>query len=289
MRGCWLLVGLAALCAQAAPAQIAMQPAELQLYLEPTGEGPLSLPSDVEIGPQGRVWVVDSGNHRLVAFDPNGGFLFTVGGPGQGNGQMQGPLGLGIDKTGNVYVADAGNFRIQIFSRKGEFVATLPLKDENGPLRPADVAIGDEGQLYVTANTRHKVVKLASDGTALTSWGSEGVSQGEFRYPATIVVRNGLVYVVDVLNTRIQIFDETGQYQYQIGEWGVGAGQLFRPKGIAIDGSGRVYVSDSYMDLIQVYGSGYKFDHVIGEEGKVQQFTGTHRAGYRSRRTALCL
>ncbi|WP_303902754.1 NHL repeat-containing protein [Thiohalomonas denitrificans] len=250
-----------------------MQSAELQLHLEQTKEGPLSLPSDVEIGPLGRVWVVDSGNHRLVAFDSDGLFLFTVGKPGNSEGELQGPLGLGIDQDGNVYVADAGNFRIQVFSREGKFIAALPLEDRDGPIRPADVAVGKGGALFMTANTRHKVFKLNPDGRPITSWGNEGISQGEFRYPATIVVNKGLVYVVDVLNTRVQIFDEKGKFRYQIGDWGVSPGQLFRPKGVAVDENGRAYVSDSYMDLVQVYGSGYKFDHVIGKSGTIQQFT----------------
>jgi hypothetical protein len=59
--------------------------------------------------------------------------------------------------------------------------------------------------------------------------------------------------VVDVLNTRVQVFRENGEFSIQVGEWGVLPGQLFRPKGIATDRQGRFYISDSYMNLVQVY------------------------------------
>jgi DNA-binding beta-propeller fold protein YncE len=44
-----------------------------------------------------------------------------------------------------------------------------------------------------------------------------------------------------------------GKYLRQIGELGVLPGQLFRPKGIVIDNRSRIYVSDSYTGIIQVF------------------------------------
>lgn len=241
--------------------------------LTAAGGTPLALPSDVAVTDNGRVYVVDGGNHRLVIYDALGGLVAAVGQHGDGNEQFAEPLGVAVDRGGLVYVADAGNHRVQVLDGEGRFLRALPLMDGGKPVRPADVAVSElSGNLFVTGNNTHRVMKLSPQGEVLGSWGGEGVAQGQFRYPATLVVREGMVAVVDVLNTRVQIFDEDGRYHYQLGEWGVLPGQLFRPKGIAIDQAGRYYISDSYMEVVQVFDSGYQLLHVLGKRGKPYRF-----------------
>lgn len=241
--------------------------------LTAAGGAPLALPSDVAVAANGRVYVVDGGNHRLVIYDALGGLVTAVGRHGAGSEQFAEPLGVTVDRHGLVYVADAGNHRIQVLDGEGKFLRALPLLDGDKPVRPADVAVSElSGNLFVTGNNTHRVLKLSPQGEVLGSWGGEGVAQGQFRYPATLAVREGMVAVVDVLNTRVQIFDEDGRYQYQLGEWGVLPGQLFRPKGIAIDQAGRYYISDSYMEVVQVFDSGYQLLHVLGQGGKPYRF-----------------
>jgi hypothetical protein len=74
--------------------------------------------------------------------------------------------------------------------------------------------------------------------------------------------------VVDVLNTRVQKFDPFGNYISDIGSWGVLPGQLFRPKGVAIDRRNRVFVSDSYTGLIQIFTDFGRFLGVVCENNK---------------------
>ncbi|MEW6647356.1 MAG: NHL repeat-containing protein [Pseudomonadota bacterium] len=241
--------------------------------LSAAGGTPLALPSDVAVAANGRVYVVDGGNHRLVIYDALGGLVAAVGQYGSGHGQFAEPLGVAVDRAGLAYVADAGNHRIQVLDGEGKFLRTLPLMDGDKPVRPADVAVSEQsGNLFVTGNNTHRVLKLSPQGEVLASWGGEGVAQGQFRYPATLAVREGMVAVVDVLNTRVQIFDEDGRYHYQLGEWGVLPGQLFRPKGIAIDQAGRYYISDSYMEVVQVFDGGYQLLHVLGMRGNPYRF-----------------
>lgn len=234
----------------------------------------LALPSDVAIGPNGHVYVVDSGNHRVAVFERNGKRITTFASKGNGAGQLRDPVGIGIDHSGQVYVADKGNNRIQIFTADGKFVRSLAVKDVGKDIAPIDVAIDASGKtIYVTGNTNHKVMAFSPAGKLLSQWGGEGFMRGEFRYPATITIgKDGRVYVVDVLNTRVQARDARGQI-FLISEWGVLPGQLFRPKGVALDHKGRVYVSDSYMDIVQVFNTDYSFAHVLGAGDKPHAFT----------------
>jgi DNA-binding beta-propeller fold protein YncE len=237
--------------------------------------GALALPTDVAVGTGGRVYVVDGGNHRIVAFGAGGQFLFSIGRAGSAKGEFKAPVGVGTDAQGRVYVADSGNNRIQIFEGGGAFAASFPVVSDGRAVRPIDVAPDPQGKtIYVTGNNNHKVMAFSAGGKLLRQWGGEGLNDGEFRYPATIAVTpGGLIFVVDVLNTRVQVFDKRGRLGFRVGEWGVLPGQFLRPKGVAIDSRGWSYVSDSYMDVIEVFDASYRFQHVLGNGGNLQRFT----------------
>ncbi len=79
--------------------------------------------------------------------------------------------------------------------------------------------------------------------------------------------RNKYLYIVDVINTRVQEITHEGKFVRFIGDWGVEKGQFFRPKGAAVDSKGLVYVSDSYRGVIQVFDEGV-FHSVIGDTKK---------------------
>ena len=233
----------------------------------------LALPTDVAVGLDGRVYVVDGGNQRIAVFDRRGGYLFVIGQRGAGRGEFKDPVGIGTSPDGQVYVADKGNQRIQVFAADGKFLRAFNVASNGRPVPPIDVATDASGKtVYVTGNTNHKLMVYSADGRLLRQWGGQGVNRGEFRYPAGVTVgADGRVYVVDVFNTRVQVFDKNGSTS-AIGEWGVLPGQLFRPKGVATDTRGRVYISDSYLDVIQVFDGAGKFLYVLGSAGVPYRF-----------------
>ena len=236
--------------------------------------GELYVPSDVGIGKAGAVYVVDGGNHQVAVFDAAGSRTATLGEMGSEEGQLLSPLGLGTSRKGEVYVADKGNNRLVMFDANGRFKRIIPLADERDDVVPVDVAVGPKGkELFVTANNSHKVLVFSTKGELLRSWGGEGEDDGKFRYPATIDVdAAGNVYVVDVLNARVQKFDSAGTHLLTIGELGGKAGTFFRPKGVAVNDSGKVYVSDSFLGVIQVFNTAGEFLYVVGEEGTATVF-----------------
>lgn len=234
----------------------------------------LVLPSDVAVAPDGRIYVVDGGNHRVVIYKSNGKLDSILGSKGSGKGQFLSPIGIAVDNKGQVYVADSGNYRIQIFDDDEDFVKLFQLKEKNIPIKPIDIAVSpDRKTLYVSGNNNHKVMLFNAKGKLKTTWGKEGNNPGEFRYPATITVaKDGAVYVVDVLNSRVQIFEPDGYLRITAGSWGVLPGQLFRPKGVALDQHENIYVSDSYLDVIQIFNNETKFSSVLGANNKAAKF-----------------
>lgn len=239
------------------------------------GREKLSLPSDVAVSPSGSIYVVDGGNHRIVEFSRGGDWRNSFGGQGSKPGKLQGPLGIGIDGNNRIYVADKGNNRIQIFDSKGRFISQFRTLFRGKAVMPADVAVTANGnRLFVTSNATHAILVYSSNGKLLRHWGGEGVDKGRFRYPATIAIGpKGEVYVVDVLNSRVQVFDQQGNHVVDVGAWGALPGEFVRPKGVAVDNEGNVYVSDSYLEVIQVFDKFRRFSHVLGNKGKPMYLT----------------
>jgi DNA-binding beta-propeller fold protein YncE len=72
------------------------------------------------------------------------------------------------------------------------------------------------------------------------------------------------VYVVDTLNGRVVKLSPEGDFLAQFGELGDTAGALARPKGVAVDDAGRVFVSDGLRAALEVFGADGEYLGMIG-------------------------
>lgn len=233
----------------------------------------IQLPSDVVVSKSRKIYVVDGTRNRVSVFGYSGDFLTSFGKRGNENGMFNSPTGIGIDKDDNIYVCDSGNHRIQVFNSNGNFLRSFDVKDgPAGPARPVDIAINNRTSLcYITDSVNHRIVVCDLKGKQVYEWGGKGDSNQEFRYPATVAFDEYL-YIVDVLNSRVQVYEGGGIFVRSIGRWGVLPGEFFRPKGVALDKDKNVYITDGYMDVIEVFGEqGYKY--VLGDEkGDIRRF-----------------
>jgi len=237
-----------------------------------------SQPSDVAVSENGRIYVVDGVNNKIKVFNSSGVFQSSFGQKGSSNGHFHFPLGIAVDNNDRIYIADSGNHRVQIFGPSGAFIAKITLPgDGNSPPDPTDVAVDEtRNRLYIVDNNNHWI--LAYNLTTLElldTYGSAGMEKREFRYPFLMTLdHEKYLYIVDVVNTRLQVLNPEGLFVNIIGGWGVEKGEFFRPKGVAIDNN-LVYVSDSYMGVIQVFRKTGEFHSVIGNtaSGEIQKFT----------------
>ena len=113
------------------------------------------------------MYVIDSGNGRIVKFGTGGRFLGSWG-----TGQLQNPSGIAVGRQGNVYVADSGNNRIQEFTPSGQFVRTWGTQGA-GPGQfddPAGVAVGGSGNVFVADRNNRRIEKFSPSGQLLATW-----------------------------------------------------------------------------------------------------------------------
>jgi len=224
-------------------------------------------PSDVAVSKNGQIYIVDGVNNRVVVSNKRGEVLFTFGKKGSGNGQMMFPLGIEVDDAGNIYLADSGNHRIQVFDPFGEYISQIRIPaNEDIPADPTDLTVDESGnRIFVVDNNNHYIlVYTLNTFELIDTYGTPGMEKRQFRYPFLISSdKDRYLYIVDVINTRVQVLNPDGKFVQFIGEWGVEKGQFFRPKGVAVDSSNRVYVSDGYMGVIQVFKPNGEFDSVL--------------------------
>jgi len=239
----------------------------------------LSQPSDVAVSADGRIYVVDGVNSKIRVFTQNGRVLASFGSAGSGHGEFRNPLGIDIDRSGRIYIADSGNHRVQIFDPDGNFIAAIEMQsDKKHPPDPTDVAVDESrNRCYVVDNDNHQIaVYDLATLKRINTYGGPGSGKRAFRYPFLIALDKAqYLYIVDVINTRVQVLNPEGLFVNFIGAWGVEKGEVYRPKGVALDKKNRVYVGDSYMGVIQIFNSTGEFYAAVGEpaKGTAKKFT----------------
>ena len=132
---------------------------------------------------------------------------------------------------------------------------------------PQQIAVDDERNIYVADTGNSRIQKFTHEGQFLSSWGTNGVENGELQSPVGIAIYENNVYVVDEKQNTVQKFDNDGNFILKWGERGNENGQFSSPQGITIDSSGIVYVADSKNHRIQQFTSDGEFLSSFGKFG----------------------
>ncbi|MGH8913915.1 MAG: 6-bladed beta-propeller, partial [Acidimicrobiia bacterium] len=169
----------------------------------------------IEVDSQNSVFVTDLFGARVQKFSAAGQYITEWGDGGTDPGQFLLPLDLAVDSADNVFVSDPFfNNRVQEFDNNGSYIDFWSISEG-----PAGIDIDTASDLAYVTTGEDTVVKIdATDGAVITQWGATGTGEGQFDEPQGIVVAsNGLIYVTDRANDRVQYFDSDGTF---LGQWG---------------------------------------------------------------------
>ena len=237
-------------------------------------------PKGVAVDRSGSVFVADDGNNTIRKITPSGA-VTTLAGRARSSGSADGtgpaalfasPNGVAVDGLGNVFVADDGNHTIRKITPSGA-VTTLAgtaglsgSADGTGAAARFDslagVAVDGSGNVFVADDGNHTIRKITPSGAVTTLAGTAGLSgsadgtgaAARFDSPSGVAVDgSGNVFVADFHNNTIRKITPSGVVTTFAGTAkssgsadGTGAAARFAfPSGVAVDGSGNVFVADA--------------------------------------------
>lgn len=123
----------------------------------------LARPMAIAVDAQGRLFVVDGGNHRVLVYDRQGTLLNSWGESGEAPGRLKYPYDLAVGDDGTLYICEYGNSRVSRFTADGEFLGMwgLPGHRPGELFSPWGVAVGAGGVLAIadTNNGRVQIVR----------------------------------------------------------------------------------------------------------------------------------
>uniref|UniRef100_A0A1X7UV11 RING-type domain-containing protein n=1 Tax=Amphimedon queenslandica TaxID=400682 RepID=A0A1X7UV11_AMPQE len=197
--------------------------------------------------------------------------------------EVKDPCGVAVSDDNHIVITERNGNCVTILDKEGKKVKSLGGKGGSGNVKfssPRGVAITPDKFILVSDN--HRIQKISMDGYLIASvvlnpdltfshsFGSYGSTNGQFKYPQGIAFDGqGLLYVADGWNHRIQKFSPDGKFVGQFGAYGSGPGQLVSPYGITIDtaATGLVYVSEYGNARISVFTSDGVFIRKFGSYG----------------------
>jgi sugar lactone lactonase YvrE len=256
---------------------------------------PLAAPAGLAYDASGNLYIAALGDNVIRMVDLNG-IITTVVGTGEqgfaGDGGpalsavLDSPAGIAFDASGNLYIADSHNHRIRVvvngtistiagtgvagFSGDGAAATSAQLN------LPTAVSVDASGNILI-ADTNNQRIRKVSSGTITTVAGNGEQTFSGDGGPAisagldspngvafdTLVA--GKFYIGDTHNQRIRQVDASGTITTLAGNgtksfagdgsYGTGIG-LARPRGLAVDASGRIYLADSDNNRLRLLTNG---------------------------------
>ncbi len=252
----------------------------LRFGSEGTGTGSFTDPRHVAVDGEGNIYVAEYETGRIQVFDSSGGFLaqWFAGGA---DGDVY-PAGMDVSADGVVHLVHHGHVALY------EGMTGRSLGSLGSVTGFEDVYLPGDGMVLAT---------LWSAGDELYRFGPDGgvdlhlvnAVQGVTGDPelAPMVAGDGLgnIYILGTFNSSVFVFDRNGNYQNMFGSDGDEPGQFRAPSDIAVDGFGRVFISDfggvqvfdgtgRYLGLMDVPSQGFVYGMDFTPEGNLCLVTG---------------
>jgi hypothetical protein len=189
----------------------------------------------------------------MLMYDSNGNVVDTLS-------ELSTPRGVAVDVNGDIFIGNdlANDVKVYNYTSSTsqfDYISTLGATVQ----KPSAIEIDSTGKIYVVDTNTHQVMIFNPDLSLLTSFGVAGSGDGQLWYPKDLAldeIRREIV-ILDKGGpeaVRIQAFDlDTYSWIRTVAQSsGLDIGQMQTPVGVELDTEGRVYISDSAKEGIQV-------------------------------------
>ena len=231
--------------------------------LDPKGKSSFSIlgdqnrrlrqPAGVAVDAEDNIYITDSERGIVLVYNQHGQFVRYIG-MFHGEAMFERPTGIAIDrKAGRLYLADTARNLVFVLDLQGNILERVG-KDRNGNgtrefVSPTEIAVSDHGVVVLDA-ARSRIQILDSDGKrtgfyrVLASDGADG---------GLAVDNEGNIYISYVASSVIGMYQPNGTPLGTFGQPGNRIGEFRAPRGLWVDGSNRIYVSDTENARVQVF------------------------------------
>ena len=245
----------------------------------------LAWPAGLAFDSSGNLFIADNANHRIRKVTPTGIISTVVGGSagysGDGglavNATLNWPTAVAVDTLGEMFIADTANQVVRKVDARG-IITTIA----TGLNSPEGVAVNSSGDLYIADYATEdgcceivysgRIVKMTADGTsAILTSGPPGLQSPR----GMAVDATGNIYVADAIGDRVWKVSDGGVFSVASGnsfdeyacpsDYPVSRDQLICPMGVAVDGSGNLYVADTGHSRIARVSSQGAITNVVGD------------------------
>lgn len=175
-------------------------------------------------------------------------------------GTELGPQAMEVDGEGRIWVSDTFRHRLLIFAASGEFSHEITL---GGEIWPAGMAFMPDNTLLIINSLVGQIIHIDQEGQVLGVYGERGSGLGQlgvledmgFLGGANDIVvdSQGVFYVVDTINNRVQQFSHEGVPVFAQGNFGSGVGEVYRPQAMVYyPAQGAYFLADMYNHRVKL-------------------------------------
>jgi len=215
----------------------------------------LKLPSGVAIGGGEKIYIAEQSMNRVHVFSKSGQHQGSILG-------LDAPAAVAVDSAGQIYIGNVGRGDVEVYSPDFLLIGTLGVGVGEFK-KPIGIAVDSAGLIYVVDGRDSKVKVYNTDRSFKFSFGSKGISNGQFQLPTSIVINevtNEILipdFAATIESARVQVFDLNGVFKRSFVTTGTNelgeTVSFLRPFGIAVDALDRIYVTDGYQNVVTVY------------------------------------
>ncbi len=203
--------------------QLALERVDIQLQ-PPSPGWEIGYPSAVTMDAKGDIYILQRGTNAdpVIVVNREGKVLRSWG-----KGMYTIPHAIRVGPDGNIWTTDSASSMILEFTPEGKKIFEIAVGGQPEGKRPpngtTDVAFGPNGHVYVSDGYGNaRVLEYTAEGKLVRQWGSAGTGPGQFVQPHGIAVDpDGIIYVADRRNGRLQRFDPTGRYLGEFDDLGM--------------------------------------------------------------------